>query len=140
MIDEHKIVWMNLTGSGNETAAHLLQNKRMTIMFCAFDGKPMILRLYGVANAHHHKEEEFLRYSKLFPEDVGTRQFMEMSVELVQTSCGFGVPFMDYRGERTMLNDWATKQGPEGVKNYWKEKNTESIDGFETGMGSNLQD
>lgn len=132
VINQNKIVWLNLTGSGNETAAHLLKNSRMTIMFCAFEGKPLILRLYGQAKIYHHRDAEFETYIDLFEENAGTRQIIEMEVEMVQTSCGYAVPFLDYKEERTTLNDWARKQGPERIQEYWKNKNTESIDGFET--------
>jgi len=132
VIDDNKIVWLNLTGSGNETAAHLLMNSRMTIMFCAFEGKPMILRLYGEAKIYHKRDSGFQDYSNLFPENVGARQIIEVNVDLVQTSCGFAVPFMDFKEERTTLNTWAEKQGEENIKAYWKNKNTVSIDGFET--------
>ncbi|MDL5512189.1 pyridoxamine 5'-phosphate oxidase family protein [Arenibacter sp. M-2] len=132
ILDQNKIVWLNLTGSGNETAAHLLKNNRMTVMFCAFEGKPMILRLYGQAKIYHRRDVEFHRYIKLFPENIGSRQIIEMDIDLVQTSCGFAVPFMDYKEERTALNSWSTKQGPAGIERYWENKNTRSIDGFET--------
>lgn len=132
VINENKIVWLNLTGSGNETAAHLLKNSRMTIMFCAFEGKPLILRLYGQAQIYHHRDAEFEKYIGLFEENAGSRQIIEMDVDLVQTSCGYAVPFMEYQEERTTLNDWARKQGPERIQEYWKNKNTKSIDGFET--------
>ncbi len=132
VLNENKIVWLNLTGSGNEMAAHLLKNNRMTIMFCAFDGKPMILRLYGKASIYHNRDKKFHKYIGLFPENMGSRQIIEMDVDLVQTSCGFAVPFMDFKEERTTLNSWAEKQGGERIKAYWKEKNMHSIDGFET--------
>ena len=132
VIDQNKIVWLNLTGSGNETAAHLLKNNRMTIMFCAFEGKPLILRLYGNAKIYHKRDTEFLKYSGLFSENEGSRQIIEMDVDLVQTSCGFAVPFMDYKEERTTLNDWSSKLGKEKIEEYWENKNTKSIDGFET--------
>ncbi len=132
VIDQNKIVWLNLTGSGNETAAHLLKNNRMTIMFCAFEGKPMILRLYGNAQIYHKRDPGFSTYTHLFPENAGARQIIEMDVDLVQTSCGFAVPFMDYKEERTTLNDWSTKQGADKIEEYWKNRNTLSIDGFDT--------
>lgn len=132
VIDPNKIVWLNLTGSGNETAAHLLQNNRMTIMFCAFEGKPNILRLYGKAKIYHKRDSQFNDYEKLFPKNIGSRQIIEMHIDLVQTSCGFAVPFMDYKKERTTLNDWAQKQGTENIEAYWENRNTKSIDGFET--------
>ncbi len=132
VIDKNKIVWLNLTGSGNETAAHVRINNRMTIMFCAFEGKPLILRLYGIAHMYHKRDPQFHQYSNLFPENVGARQIIEMEVDLVQTSCGFAVPFMDFKEERTTLNSWAEKKGKDKIEDYWRDKNTTSIDGFET--------
>jgi len=134
VIDSNTIIWLNLTGSGNETAAHLLRNDRMTIMFCAFEGKPMILRLYGQAKIFHQRDPEFHQYIDLFPSNTGSRQIILMDLDLVQTSCGFAVPFMDYKEERETLNSWSTKQGREGITEYWGNKNTKSIDGFETGI------
>ncbi|GAB1856002.1 pyridoxamine 5'-phosphate oxidase family protein [Flavobacteriaceae bacterium MHTCC 0001] len=132
VIDKNKVLWLNLTGSGNETAAHLLKNNRMTIMFCAFESKPLILRLYGTAKVYHERDEAFQNNKYLFPEIPGTRQIVDMAIESVQTSCGYAVPFMDFKEERQQLNNWAAKQGKERIKNYWKEKNTKSIDGLET--------
>ena len=132
VIDENKIVWLNLTGSGNETAAHLIKNSRITIMFCAFEGKPMILRLYGEATIYHKRDRKFHEYLKLFTENVGSRQIIEMDIDLVQTSCGFAVPFMEFKEERTTLNSWAEKQGKDRLEEYWENKNIKSIDGFET--------
>ena len=132
VINQNKIVWLNLTGSGNETAAHLLKNHRMTILFCAFEGKPLILRLYGNAQIYHPRDPEYHTNSDLFPENVGARQIIEMEVDLVQTSCGYGVPLMDFNEERTIMNSWAEKQGKENIEAYWETKNVTSIDGFET--------
>jgi hypothetical protein len=134
VIDKHKVVWLNLTGSGNETAAHLIKNNRMTIMFCDFDGKPLILRLYGKANTFHIRDEGFEQYINLFEANVGARQIFEMEIDLVQTSCGFGVPLMDFREERSLLTNWAEKLGEEKIEDYWQNKNSESIDGFETNI------
>lgn len=134
VINENKVIWLNLTGSGNETAAHLLKNARMTLMFCAFEGKPKILRLYGNAKIYHKRDEAFQVYSELFPKNAGARQIIEVDVDLVQVSCGFAVPFMDYKEERNTLNVWAENQGEEKIKEYWKHKNTQSIDGFETNI------
>ena len=110
VVDENKVVWLNLTGSGNETAAHLLQNDRMTIMFCAFEGRPMILRLYGKANIYHERDAIYHQYMELFSTNVGARQIIELHVDLVQTSCGFAVPKMKFQAERTILDDWAEKR------------------------------
>ncbi len=134
IINKNKVIWLNLTGSGNETAAHLLKNNRMTIMFCAFEGKPLILRLYGQAKMYHERDIEYSNYIDKFPKNTGSRQIIEISVDLVQTSCGYAVPFMDFKEDRLQLYSWAEKQGKERIKNYWKEKNTKSIDGFDTNI------
>ncbi len=132
VMDQNKIIWLNLTGSGNETAAHLLKNNRMTIMFCSFEKKPMILRLYGNAKIFHIRDEKFHEYLELFPDLSGRRQIIEIKVDLVQTSCGYAVPYMDFKEERKTLNSLADKREDKKLKEYWLEKNTKSIDGFET--------
>ena len=134
VLSANKIVWLNLTVSGNETAAHLIRNNRMTILFCAFEGKPMILRLYGNANIYHTRDTSYHEYIDLFPKMMGARQVIEMEVDLVQTSCGFAVPLMDYKAQRTLLTDWTEKQGPDRLEKYRKEKNALSIDQYETGI------
>jgi len=134
VIDANNIVWLNLTGSGNETAAHLIENNRMTILFCSFEKKPLILRLYGKAKIYHKRDEAYHNYIDLFAPNAGSRQIIVMEIDQVQTSCGYAVPFMGFKEERTQLNSWAEKQGEERIENYWKEKNTKSIDGFETGI------
>jgi len=121
VVNEHKIVWLNLTGSGNETAAHLLKDNRMTILFCAFDGKPMILRLYGKANIFHQRDKDYHKFIDLFPKTPGSRQIIELDIDLVQTSCGYAVPFMNFKEERTQLKSWAEKQGEERIEKYWQE-------------------
>lgn len=128
----NRVVWLNLTGSGNETAAHLLESNRMTIMFCAFHGRPLILRLYGKAKAYHVQDDTFHNYIKLFPEIAGSRQIIVMDIDLVQNSCGFGVPLMDFKEERTLLKSWAEKRSEEDIHTYWKEKNSISLDGHPT--------
>jgi len=122
VINEHKIVWLNLTGSGNETAAHLLKDNRMTILFCAFEGKPMILRLYGKATIFHQRDEGYQTLIDLFPKTPGSRQIIELDIDLVQTSCGYAVPFMNFKEERTQLKSWAEKQGEERIEKYWQER------------------
>jgi len=134
VLDANRVIWLNLTGSGNETAAHLLQNNRMTLLFCAFTGKPLILRLYGQAKIYHKAEAGFQQYIHHFPENPGARQIIELQVDLVQTSCGMAVPFMDFKEERTQLKSWAEKQGEEKIEAYWENRNTRSIDGFPTGF------
>lgn len=132
VLDDRRLIWLNLTGSGNETAAHLLENNRMTIMFCAFEGKPLILRLYGSANTYHPRDDGFQKYIGEFPSDVGCRQIFEMKIDMVQTSCGYAVPLMSYEEDRDILSKWSSHKGEEGIKAYWKEKNKESLEGFET--------
>jgi hypothetical protein len=137
VISPNQIVWLNLTGSGNETAAHVLENGRMTIMFCSFDKQPLILRLYGDAKAVHSRDEVWGKLSELFPKHSGTRQFFILDLEMVQTSCGYAVPFYELVGERTTLTKWADKKGQTGIESYWKEKNTKSLNGKETGILEN---
>jgi hypothetical protein len=128
----NEVVWLNLTGSGNETSPHIFNQNRMTLMFCSFDEKPLILRLYGKAVDFHGKEPEWESLLALFPNYTGTRQIFRLSVDLVQTSCGYGVPRYDYVGQRSDLTDWADSLGPEGIRRYWKEKNQLTIDGVGT--------
>jgi hypothetical protein len=134
IVSPNQVVWLNLTGSGNETAAHLLENDRMTLMFCAFEGDPKILRLYGHARCHYPDSPEWDAHIGRFPSLPGARQIIVMDVDLVATSCGFGVPLFDFRGERDELRDWAKKKGEEGIKAYWQERNRISLDGKPTGI------
>lgn len=134
IVDENKILWLNLTGSGNETAAHIQQVNRMTIMFCAFDGNPLILRLYGTARAIHTQDQDWDQYYAHFNATAGARQIFEMQIESVQTSCGFAVPLMNYKEDREILKNWAEKKGEKAIKDYWEEKNVTSIDGLPTGI------
>ena len=130
----NEILWLNLTGSGNETAAHLKHNSRMTIMFCAFEGKPMILRLYGTAKAFHERDELWSEHIDLFPQIAGSRQLIRMEVDLVQASCGMAVPFLEFKQERDLLKIWAEKKGDSGLQEYHRLKNTTSLDGHPTGI------
>ncbi|GGA79940.1 pyridoxamine 5'-phosphate oxidase [Edaphobacter acidisoli] len=137
VLDEYRVVYLDLTGSGNETAAHLRVSPRLTLMFCAFTGAPMVLRLYGHGRtiAHHSREyAELLASAFGGSETPGARQMVMLDVEMVQTSCGYNVPFFDYTGERETLRRWAENKGQDGLKQYWREKNTASIDGFPTGI------
>lgn len=134
VMDKNRIVWLNVTGSGNETSAHIQENPRMTIMFTAFEGSPMILRLYGTAKVIHRNENEWDDLFSLFGLTPGARQIFDVSIDLVQTSCGMSVPFYDYVSERAQLNDWAVKKGEAGIKEYWQEKNQLSLDGKPTNI------
>lgn len=131
VIDPNQVAILDFTGSGNETAAHLLENGRITIMFCAFTGPAMILRLYGEGEVILPGDDDWPELRALFtPELPGVRQIFRILVTRVQTSCGEGVPLMDYVGQREELMNWAREKGPDGIKQYQKEKNSRSIDGL----------
>lgn len=138
VINDNKILWLNLTGSGNETAAHLDKDGRITIMFCAFEGAPMILRLYGKGKIIQPKDEQWNTVKQNFPDLAGTRQIFDIEIDMVQTSCGMSIPFFDYKEERNQLNDWAIKKGEDGIKDYWLEKNEFSIDGIPTNIKNSI--
>lgn len=132
VVNANRVIWLNVTGSGNETAAHVQENPRMTLMFTAFEDNPLILRLYGTAKAIHNDDPEWQLLFPLFSPIPGARQIFDLNVDLVQTSCGMAVPLYDYIGEREQLNTWAAKKGKEGLKTYWEEKNSVSLDGKPT--------
>ena len=137
VLGPNAVAYLDRTGSGSETNAHLIADGRLTIMFCAFEGAPLILRLYGRGTAHYYGSESFDRLiADLFggEQPAGARQVITLDVELVQTSCGFGVPLFDYQGERLSLPRWAEAQGQEKIEAYWREKNNVSIDGLPTGL------
>ena len=134
VIDKNHVLWLSVTGSGNETAAHLAENERITIMFCSFEKAPNILRLYGKGKEIKPKDENWNELISLFPETPGTRQIFKISIESAQTSCGMSIPFFEFKGERNDLNDWATMQGKKGIENYWEDKNQSSIDGLPTNI------
>jgi hypothetical protein len=137
VLTPHAVVYLDRTGSGNETAAHLLANGRLTLMFSAFEGPPQILRLYGrghILPRHSPKYTELLASEFGGVEPPGARQMVWLDVDLVQTSCGFGVPLFDYVGERDQLTRWAQSKGEEGLEEYRHLKNERSIDGFPTGL------
>ena len=125
-----EVVYQDYTGSGAETTAHVRENGRIVIMFCAFDGPPKIVRLHGrgtiVATGHARYEE----LKALFPDNPGTRSFMHVEVTRVSDSCGYSVPLYDFRENRDVLNRWAEKQGPEKLEAYRAAKNRKSIDGL----------
>ena len=134
VINPNEVVWLNLTGSGNETAAHVIENSRMTVMFCSFDKQPLILRLYGHAELIYPRDAAFPGYHSMFGNQPGTRQFFRMAVNSVQTSCGFAVPLFELQGERDTLQKWAINKGDNGIREYWAEKNQVSIDGRPTAI------
>jgi hypothetical protein len=129
-LDFNRVGYLDLTGSGNETAAHLQQNGRMTIMFCSFTDKPLILRLYGRGEVVLPQTEQWDRLIDRFTDLPGKRQLILLHLESVQTSCGYGVPIYELQAERATLTDWALKKGEAGVRAYQLQNNLVSIDGL----------
>lgn len=134
VLSPNRVAFLNLTGSGNETAAHLLLNDRITIMFCSFKHPPLILRLYGKGRAIHANEKEWGEFAPLFEDLPGKRQIIVIDIEDIITSCGYGVPNMEFTGQIDVLPNWAAQKGEKGIRDYWREKNAKSFDGFETGI------
>lgn len=132
ILGPNRIIWRNLTGSGNETAAHLARVNRMTLMWCSFAQRPMIMRAYGTARTLHPRDDEFATLNGHFSASDGARQIYDMHVEMLQTSCGYAVPFFEHQGPRDILEKWAVEKGPEGIATYWKERNQQTIDGLPT--------
>lgn len=130
VIDSRTVAYLDLTGSGAETIAHTRENGRITIMFCAFEGPPLIARLFGTGTPHLLGSPGFEELRHLFPDAPGARAIIRVDLDRVQTSCGYAVPFMDYREERPTLRQWAERKGEEGLASYWAEKNAASIDGL----------
>ena len=137
ILSPRRLIWLNFTGSGNESAAHVLENSRMTILLCSFDQQPLILRIYGKAEVVCPKHKSWPDLLERFPCHSGARQIFDLSINLVQTSCGFAVPFYEFKSDRDTLANWAEKKGPSGIKEYWSEKNMFSLNGRETGIGEN---
>src|SRR5258708_17307285 len=133
-LDEQTVGYLDLTGSGNETSAHLLENGRLTFMFCSFIGEPLILRLYGRGEVIRPKRARWSELSARFNAIAGQRQIILLHIESVQTSCGFAVPVMEFKEERKTLQTWAEKKGIDGIQQYWRDKNSRSIDGLPTSL------
>ncbi|MFT5571850.1 MAG: hypothetical protein ACI9FR_000771 [Cryomorphaceae bacterium] len=136
VLSDNRIVWLNLTGSGNETAAHVRQQPRMTLTFCSFDQWPLIVRAYGTAKVVHPRDEEWTTELDQCPNHAGSRQIFDLKIDLVQTSCGTGVPMMKFEKPRVDedLIPYYEKMGQEGVEKYWLRKNSLSLDGTPTGI------
>lgn len=134
VLNDNKVAYMDLISSGNETSAHTLENGRITIMFCSFDDKPLILRLYGKGHAVLHDTAEWNEYAGHFKIYTSTRQLIVIDVDLVQMSCGFGVPEYDFKKDRDIHFTWADNKGKEGVWEYARENNLVSLDGLPTDL------
>ncbi len=130
VLSPNRVAYMDIIGSGNETAAHLADNGRITFMFCSFDKVPNILRLYGKARTVLPDDEAWNELCTHFTIYPSTRQIIVADIHLVQTSCGYGIPLYEYKSERSIHFDWAEKKGEEGLKEYIEEKNGVSLDGM----------
>lgn len=138
VLSSNRIAYLDLTGSGNDTSANLLENGRITFMFSAFEGAPMVLRLFGRGRVVLPGENDWDELAALFPALPGTRQIVAADIDLVQTSCGYSIPFFTYEGEREALIKWAQAKDEDGLKSYWQEKNRVSINGLATPLGQKL--
>ena len=121
---------MDLVGSGAETIAHLRENGRITLMFCAFEGPPKILRLYGRGQVCEPGDSDWAQLYPMFPELPGPRAIIRIEVELIRDSCGYAVPVMEYREERPQLHSWCDRKGDDGLRRYQLDHNLESLDGL----------
>lgn len=137
VLGPNRIIWRNLTGSGNETAAHLARINRMTLMWCSFTARPLILRSYGSARTVHPRDADFDTLNAHFPPSIAARQIYDVAIDLVQTSCGYNVPFFDHQGPRDTLEKWTENKGVEGIEDYWENQNQKSIDALPTGILDN---
>jgi hypothetical protein len=134
VLSDNKVAYMDIIGSGNETSAHLIENGRITFMFCAYEGPPNILRLYGHGRTVLPGDVDWNELASLFELRLATRQIIVADIDKVQTSCGFSVPLYEYMGERDHADKWANAKGPEGLETYKKEKNRVSMDGLPTAL------
>jgi len=134
VLHPNQVAYMDLISSGNETSAHLLENGRITIMFCSFGKVPNILRLYGTGRTVSPDSNEWQQIHHLFPIYPSTRQLIVADIHQVQTSCGYGVPMFEFTGDRSIHFDWAEKKGAEGLAAYVEEKNLVSMDGLPTAI------
>jgi Pyridoxamine 5'-phosphate oxidase len=130
ILGPREVAYLDLTGSGIETVAHVRENGRLTLMFCAFQGRPRIVRLQGRARIVEPGEADWDRLAGNFPGYTSSRSIVLLDVERIADSCGYGVPLYEYAGERTQLLAWADRKGADGVAEYKSKKNRQSIDGL----------
>lgn len=130
VLDEKTVAYLDQTGSGVETIAHLRENGRIVVMFCAFEGPPRIVRLHGTGRVAPVDSPEFVDLAQRFSggDGVGVRSVIVVDVTRVSDSCGYGVPIMHFEGHRPTMDQWSKRQGVEGIREYWSKKNRTSID------------
>ncbi len=133
-LDARRVAYLDITGSGNETAAHLHENGRVTLMFCSFGPRAKVLRLYGRGCTVGPRDEQWDELCRLFPNYSAARQVMVIDIQSVQTSCGYGVPLYEFKGERDTLERSGKRLSTEQIAAYWDKNNLVSIDGLPTGM------
>jgi hypothetical protein len=131
-LDDKTVIYLDFIGSGNETAAHIAENGRLTLMFCSFGEKPLILRLYGQGRAIQSRDAAWAELYPLFDSHPNARQIIALNIESVQTSCGFGVPMYEFKDRRDNMAQWSEKQGETGLIEYQRKNNQISIDGLPT--------
>jgi hypothetical protein len=136
ILDGRTIAYLDLTGSGVETIAHLRDNGRVCVMFCAFDGPPRIVRIHGNGDVVEPHDEEFASLNEHFDDYPGVRSIIRVRASRISDSCGYGVPLYGYEGERDQLQRWAERKGEEGVAQYQRDNNTESLDGLPSLLGN----
>ena len=138
VLNPNRVIYLDITGSGNETAAHLFENSRITIMFCSFDKTARIMRLYGRGHTIHPHDANWHEYLLMFPPEPGIRQIMEIDIESAMTSCGYGVPCMENLNERDTLRKYWQKRDEQTLAAYQQQHNEQSIDGLPTGLFSEI--
>ncbi|MBV9298909.1 MAG: pyridoxamine 5'-phosphate oxidase family protein [Verrucomicrobia bacterium] len=134
IIDQRTVVYLDFTGSGVETIAHVKENERIVLMFCAFAGAPKIVRLHGHGEIIEFRHPEFQQFRSLFKSTIGVRSFIKIHLSRISDSCGYGVPLYDFRGYRSQLEDWAEHTGEECLIQYRMKHNSRSIDQLEGGL------
>jgi hypothetical protein len=135
VLSDHEVAYVDLTGSGNETSAHIQENGRITFMFCAFEGAPKVLRLYGHGRVVLPTDTEWESLSSHFTLYPGTRQIIAAEISRVSTACGYAVPLYEFKEQRDTLVKWAEHKGHEGLDAYRQQKNLCSIDELPTPLG-----
>ncbi len=135
VIDDRTIAYLDLTGSGVETIAHLRDNGRICVMFCAFDGPPRIVRVHGTGDVVEPNAEEFEDLNAHFDDYPGVRSIIRVRASRISDSCGYGVPLYDHKGGRDQLQRWADRKGKDGIAQYQRDNNTESLDGLRSFLG-----
>ena len=135
VLDDRTIAYLDFTGSGVETIAHLRENGRICVMFCAFEGPPRIVRVHGVGDVVEPSSDAFAGLRERFDDYPGVRSIIRIRASRISDSCGYGVPLYDYKGERDQLSRWAEKKGEDGLVKYQRDNNAESLDGLPSLLG-----